>query len=206
MIPYTIRLATLTDLPALRAIWQEYVHTMTDGKEGYYPRNVLGSLDDWTRSVGMALSKVPATSFIFLAEHGQELLAFLLWEKQHRLIGEPHELAYCHHLFVRPSAQGQGIGPALSEVYCEHALAQGLTECEASYYPGTTWVASHPYDTHIIAGHMPIGRLLAHFDKRRAAHAIAAERANGHDVADPVTAEQPEPRVPRLIVKGEDDG
>jgi GNAT superfamily N-acetyltransferase len=203
MIPYTIRLATIADLPALRSIWQEYVHTMTDDKEGYYPRNVIGSLDDWTRSVAMALAKVPATSFVFLAEHAGELLAFLLWEHQHRLIGEPHEIAYCHHLYVRPSAQGHGIGPALSEVYCEHALAQGLTECEASYFPGTTWVASHPYDWHIVAGHMPIGRLLAHFDKRRAAHALAAERANGHDRDVPlVSEEQPE----RVNKEEESDG
>lgn len=192
---YSIRLATITDLPALRAIWCEYVKYMTGSNPNYYPRNVLGDVDDWTRSVALALSKVPATSFVYMAERGEELLAFLLWEKQHRLIGQPHDLAYCHHLFVRPHAQGHGIGPALSEVYCEHALAEGLTECEASYFPGTTWVKSHPYDTHIIAGHMPIGRLLAHFDKSRARRAMAAERANGHDVPPVVTAEQPEPRA-----------
>jgi GNAT superfamily N-acetyltransferase len=197
MTNYAIRLATLDDLPAARVLYREYVTHMTSG-DGYYPRNIIASLDDWTRSVATELARVPATSFMLLAERARELLAFLLWEKRYRLLGEPHEIAYVHHLWVRPSEQGHGIGPALSEVYCEHALAQGLTECEASYYPGTTWVASHPYDIHSITGHMPIGRLLAHFDKRRARHALAAERANGHDVPVPIAAtdEQPEPRPP----------
>lgn len=191
---YTIRQAGIEDLPALRHVWQEYVTTMTSPIPDYYPRNILGSLDDWTRSVARTLAEVPATAFIFLAERDKELLGFLLYEIQHRLIGEPHELAFCHHLYVRESARGQGIGPALSEVYCEHALAQGLTECEASYYPGTTWVQSHPYDFYRIQGHMPIGRLLAHFDKRRARRAaLAATVGNGHDVEQPLTAPVTEP-------------
>lgn len=184
---YTIRQATIEDLPALRQLWQEYIVTMTNFPD-YYPKNLLGSLDDWTRSVALELVKVPATAFIFVAERDSKLIAFLLWEIQHRLLGEPHQFACCHHLFVRADDRKQGIGPALSEVYCEHALAQGLTECEAAYYPGTTWVPSHPYDFFSTRGHMPIGKLLAHFDKRRAHHAaLAAEVGNGHDADMPLT-------------------
>lgn len=184
---YTIRQATIEDLPALRQLWIEYLDTMTSAQD-YYPRNISGSIDDWTRSVARELVKVPATAFIFVAERDAKLIAFLLWEIMHRLLGEPHEYAYCHHLFVRPDARGQGVGPAISEVYLEHALAQGLAECEAGFYPGTTWVKSHPYDWYSTHGHMPIGRLLSHFDKRRAHHAaLAATVGNGHDAL--VTAE-----------------
>jgi GNAT superfamily N-acetyltransferase len=189
MSNYSIRLATIEDLPELRQLWRDLVVTMQPTAEGAYPRDTLNDVDDWTRSVAREFTKTPATGFLFVAERDKRLLGFLLYEIQHRLLGEPKRFAYCHHLFVRPEGRGMGIGPALSEVYLEHALAQGLEECEASYAPDATWVRSQPYLPWVTRCHASIGSILAHFDKRRAHHAaLAATVGNGHDRVT-VTAE-----------------
>jgi GNAT superfamily N-acetyltransferase len=178
---FAIRLADLSDLPTLRALWRDHVTTM----KPVYPRNVLGSIDDFTRAIAAEFARVPQQGFVLLAHHGDQVLGFLLYEIQERLLGEPKRFAFVHHLYVVPEARGQGIGVALSELYLEHALAQGIDTVEAGYAPGTTWVAAQPYEPFFTRGYAPIGKVLAHFARLRARR-TPSPQANGHDVPPPV--------------------
>jgi len=187
----TIRLATLNDLPAIRALWRAFADEPRP-----YPANILASLDTFTRDVAVALAQSPATVFCFLAEDELRPLGFFLYEIQTRVYGEPHRFGFVHYAYVVPDHRREGIVARLAELCAEHALAQGLEVCEATHT-----MDQHVWDTFGFTDFetratAPIAKVLQTLDHRRARKVV--EKGNGFD-HDPVSPEQPEG-------KGKDDG
>jgi RimJ/RimL family protein N-acetyltransferase len=186
---YSYRLATLADLPTLRALWRDFI-VETDVP---YPTNMLGSLDTFTRQIAIALAQAPARVFAFLAEepgHGVPV-GMLIYEIQGRMMGEPERFGFIHCAFVDPGHRRQGLTAELAALAAEHMLAQGLQQAEITTVPANAgWSAFAGFVPYETRSHVPIALGLARLDKRRAR--LAAERGNGLDVAAPLTAEQPE--------------
>gem|GEM_PF-1250439 len=182
-----IRIATLSDLPTLRMLWHDF---LVDTKLPY-PMGVLDQMDDFTRHLALALAQVPQACFAFLAEVEREPIGFLLYEIQRRALGQPDRYGFVHGIYVHPAYRRQGVSSALTEIACEHGLAQGLTYGEitsAPENPGWQALGFKPYE---VRGQAPIAQVLARLDKRRARR--AAEQGNGLDHV-PLTPEQPEDR------------
>jgi|SRR5262252_7275024 len=182
---FNIRIATLSDLPTLRALWRDF---LLDTKLPY-PMGVLDQIDDFTRHLALALAQVPQTAFAFVAEAGQEPIGFLLYEIQRRALGQPDKYGFVHGIYVAPHWRRQGVSSAMTEIACEHGLAQGLVYGEitsAPDNPGWEALGFKPYE---VRGQATIAHVLARLDKRRAR--LTAERGNGLD-HDPLPAEQPE--------------
>jgi hypothetical protein len=129
-----IRLATIEDLPAVRALWKALV---TEAPPAY-PQNLAGSIDAFTRSVALALTATPASAFVFLGQLPGSLTpdAFLAYEIQERAIGEPARLAFVHYCYTRPPARRSGLATTICELATEHMAAHGLTHVEITTLPG----------------------------------------------------------------------
>src|SRR5262245_56420284 len=119
---YTIRLATLTDLPAIRYLWKAFAEEPRS-----YPHNIVGSLDDFTRHLALAMAQQPCIVFCFLAEEEttRRPVGFFLYEIQSRFYGEPKRYGFVHYAYVIEGYRRQGILSALVEMGVEHGLAQG---------------------------------------------------------------------------------
>lgn len=186
---YSYRIATLSDLPALRMLWRDFI-TET---EGAYPTNMLGSLDTFTRQLAIAMAQAPASVFAFLCEDGILPLGMLLYEIQFRSIGEPTRYGFIHAAYVHPAHRGHGITAQLAELTAEHMLAQKLLDCELSAHPDNKgWEAYAGFVPYEVRQHVALAQGLARLDKHRARK--VRERGNGLDHEAPLSAEQPEGR------------
>jgi RimJ/RimL family protein N-acetyltransferase len=187
---YSYRLATLSDLPTLRALWRDFIVETNVP----YPLNMLGSLDTFTRQIAVALAQVPCKVFAFLAQDaGATPIGMLIYEIQHRVMGEPQRFGFIHAAFVDPAYRHQGVTAELASLAAEHMLAQGLDQAEVTTVPENAgWSAFVGFVPYEMRSHVPIALGLARLDKRRAR--LAAARGNGLDHA-PLTADQPEPRT-----------
>jgi GNAT superfamily N-acetyltransferase len=196
-----VKLATLQDLPIIRALWRDLVVEAPPS----YPTNILGAIDTFTRSLALSLAAEPPGAFCFLGSRaGQpDPEGFFLYEIQVRLLGEPSRMAFVHYLYVAPAARGTGMSTALAQLACEHMLVQGVTELEATVQPGhETWwtdLGSEPYE---VRCHGPIPRGIVGLDTRAARR--AAQIGNSHDV--PVlVASEPDP-APTAEEESSDEG
>jgi RimJ/RimL family protein N-acetyltransferase len=183
------RLATLSDLPTLRALWRDFV-VETDVP---YPVNMLGALDTFTRQIAIALAQSPCQVFAFLAEDSGASIGMLIYEIQYRQMGEPQRFGFIHCAFVDPGHRHQGITAELASLAAEHMLAQGLQHAEVTTVPENAgWGAFAGFAPFEMRSHVPIALGLARLDKRRAR--LAAARGNGLDHSAPLTPEQLEAR------------
>lgn len=182
---YSYRLATLNDLPTLRTLWRDFIaETQVE-----YPMKLVESLDDFTRSLAMALAQAQPKAFAFLCEARGEPIAFLLYEIQHRSLGEPKTFGYIHAAYVLPLHRREGIIETIGTLLGEHMLAQGCEHAELSTTPGNVWTAFAGFTPYEVRSHVAVAPGLVTLDKRRAVKAPA--RGNGLD-HDPISAEQPE--------------
>jgi GNAT superfamily N-acetyltransferase len=176
----TIRLATIEDLPWIRALWRDFVTEFAPP----YPRDVLGSIDTFTRQCAMALTEPQPTTFCFLAADGDDPIGFLLYEIQQRAFGEPARLGFLAYVYVAPAYRARGLGVALLSLCGEHATAQGLVDCEMAVRPGDTqwdWCGFEPFE---VRHHAPVALVV---ERLAAATARGAARhgGNGLDPAPP---------------------
>ena len=183
-----IRLATLTDLPAIRLLWRDM-----EAELAYpYPENVSSYLDTFTRQVALSLSAPEPTVFFFLGQSDPNLPlpdAFVVYEIQVRQLGEPQKLAFVHYCYTAPPIRSSGMATALITMAVEHMIANGLTVCEATTEPqkGARWAdlgfIDYEHRYHVSTARMAVG-----LDARRQR---ALERStNGLDpdvVPPPVT-------------------
>jgi len=174
---YTIRLATLADLPQIRMLWKAFAEEPRD-----YPINMAGATDTFTRQLAMAMAQVPTHVFCFLAEdEGAEPLGFFLYEIQNRFIGEPTRYGFVHCAYVVPDRRKEGIITALAEMGCEHGLAQGLIYCEASHRPTEHFWERFGTVDYDIRCWTTGAKILSAIDRGRARRLVEAERGNGLD-------------------------
>jgi len=187
---YSIRIATLSDLPTLRGLWKAFVTELAPP----YPENVASGVDTFTRQLAVALARQPAEAFAFLAELEGDPIGFLLYEIQARAFGTPQRYGFVHYLYVTPEGRTEGVAEALTEMACEHGLAQGLTHGEITHQPGQQIWERYGFHDYEVRAHAPIAVMLARLDRRRAKR--AADQANGldHDALLPVPVPEKEER------------
>jgi ribosomal protein S18 acetylase RimI-like enzyme len=157
-----IRLATLTDLPAIRLLWRD----MAAELDYPYPENVAAYLDTFTRQVALSLSADPPTVFFFLGQSDPDLPlpdAFVVYEIQQRQLGEPKKLAFVHYCYTAPHCRQSGMATALITMAVEHMIAGGLTVCEATTEPdkGQRWAdlgfVDYEHRYHVTTARMAVG-------------------------------------------------
>ena len=187
---YTYRLATLADLPTLRMLWRDFI-TET---QIAYPGKMLDSLDTFTRSLAIALAQPKPQAFAFLCEQAGEPLAFLLYEIQHRTLGEPQSFGYIHAAYVDPGHRREGIIETIGALLGEHMLAQGIEHAELSTVPTNVWAGFAGFEPYEVRSHVAVAPGLVKLDKRQAMK--HAERGNGLDhhplAAEPAKLEKQE--------------
>lgn len=180
---YSIRQATLTDLPALRTLWRDFITDLSPA----YPTNALNYLDTFTRQLAQALAAIPAVTFAFLAVDPQdEPIGFLLYEIMQRAFGDPQRFVYVHFCHVIQPRRREGIAAALAEIASEHALAQGLEHVEITHHQDQTAWDALGFTRFDVRSHTTLAMVLARIDKRRARHVM--DQANGLDHDAPLTA------------------
>jgi GNAT superfamily N-acetyltransferase len=130
----SLRLATIEDLPWIRALWRDMV---TESPPAY-PANLVGSIDTFTRSVALALTAEPPQAWVFLAQLPESATpdAILTCEIQQRAIGEPTTTVFVHAIYTRPAVRGRGLGSALLERASEEMLARDVAYVELTTEPG----------------------------------------------------------------------
>ena len=158
----SIRLATLTDLPAIRLLWRD----MAAELDYPYPENVSSYLDTFTRQVALSLSAESPTVFFFLGQSSPDLPlpdAFVVYEIQQRQLGEPKKLAFVHYCYTAPAIRQTGMATALITLAVEHMIAGGLTVCEATTEPqkGARWAdlgfIDYEHRYHVTTARMAVG-------------------------------------------------
>jgi Acetyltransferase (GNAT) family len=182
---YSFRLATLADLPTLRAFWRDFIAET----EVHYPAKLLDSLDTFTRHVALALAQDKPQAFAFLCEQGDQPIAFLLYEIQRRTLGLPQTFGFIHAAYVDPGHRRAGIIEQIGALLGEHMLAQGVEYAELSTTPENIWTRFAGFTPYEVRSYVAVAPGLVTLDKRRAVK--AAERGNGLD-HQPLSAEQPE--------------
>ena len=187
MTNISIRLATLNDLPTIRALW----HDMVQDMHVSYPTNVIASLDTFTRQVAMVLATPDSQGFLFLGSVvGQEPDAFLVYEIQKRALGEPAEFAFVHYVYVRPRARSHGLLTKLASMAVEHMLVKGMTECEATVDPDAAkWWVDLGFSAYELRIHTHLPRAAIGLDTR--SQRQNARIGNSHDA--PVEPAPPQP-------------
>jgi ribosomal protein S18 acetylase RimI-like enzyme len=184
---YTYRIATLSDLPTLRALWRDFIAETAVP----YPAKIADGLDTFTRSVAIALAQTPTTCFAFLAEHAGEPIGLLLYEIQSRLIGEPQRYAFVHCAYVAPAHRARGVTGALATLATEHAIAQGISHGELSARPENPgWGPYADFTAFEVRYYAPTDLVLRALDRRRTAR--VRQSGNGLDHGTPLSPEQPE--------------
>jgi ribosomal protein S18 acetylase RimI-like enzyme len=169
----TIRLATIEDLPWIRALWRDMV---AEGGGPPYPTNILASLDSFTRSLALALTQQPPQAFVFLAQlpASDTPDAYFAYEIQQRSLGEPSQLAFIHYIYTKPGARGHGLATTLLELGAEHMTAQGLAYVEATSTPDDTRFHDLGFTVYEYRGFAPVAGFPAAIAARRRRH------GNGH--------------------------
>ncbi|MDD2521587.1 MAG: GNAT family N-acetyltransferase [Anaerolineaceae bacterium] len=128
----TIRLLTLTDYPALFALWS----SLPGFNRG------LRSIDDSQEGVAKFLQRNPTTCFIAEAD-GQTIGGILA--------GHDGRRGYIYHALVHPDFQGKGIGKLLANTACDALKAEGITKAGmlvfASNEQGNTFWESQGWQT-----------------------------------------------------------
>jgi GNAT superfamily N-acetyltransferase len=186
---YSYRLATLNDLPTLRMLWRDFIAETQVG----YPTNLDKYLDDFTRGVAMAFAQAEPKAFAFLCEAGADPIAFLLYEIQHRTLGEPRTYGYIHAAYVEPGHRREGIIETIGALLGEHMLARGIEYAELSTTPANVWAGFAGFEPYEVRAQVAVAPGLVTLDKRRAMK--ASERGNGLD-HQPLSAESAEKDAP----------
>jgi GNAT superfamily N-acetyltransferase len=180
----TVRLATIEDLPWIRQLWRDMV------REGNptYPTNILASIDNFTRSLALALTQQPPQAFVFLAQlPGSDVPdAYFAYEIQQRSLGEPSRLAFIHYIYTAPSARGHGLATTLLEIGAEHMAAHGLEWVEGTSVPNDPRFLDLGFTVYEYRAAAPVSGFPA---------AIAARRRKGGNGYD-TTFEVPPPIDP----------
>jgi hypothetical protein len=182
MTNISVKLATLQDLPSIRALWRALATEVAPT----YPTNILAAIDTFTRSIALALAAQPAAAFCFLGARAgiPDPEGFLLYEIQTRLLGEPSRMGFVHYAYVHPTARSHGILTAMAQMAAEHMLVQGLTEAEVTTQPASarwwTDLGFIPYETR---SHCSIPHAVVGLDNR--ARTRAAYIGNGLDAHTP---------------------
>lgn len=151
----SIRLATLIDLPSIRHCWKSFVAEANPD----YPRNIMASLDEFTRHMAYALANPQPTVFCFLSLDGDAPTGFLLFEVQERAYGEPKKMGFIHYYWVDPQYRGQGIGTQFAQLLGEMLLTLGISQCEMTVKPEDAqrwaYLGYTPYEvrTHVDVTH-----------------------------------------------------
>jgi ribosomal protein S18 acetylase RimI-like enzyme len=183
---YTVRLATIEDLPWIRHLW----HRMVAENAPPYPTNILGSLDSFTRSMALALTAEPAAAWVLLGQRATSTTpdAFLGYELQQRALGEPARLAFIHFIYTVPEACGQGLATTLLELAAEHMAAQGIAYVEGTSIPNDTRFHDLGFTVYEHRGVAPLAGFPAAIEARR------RRRGNGHTddfaIPPPLTPEE----------------
>lgn len=172
---FSIRLATVLDIAVIRNLWRDFVTDL----DAAYPSDVLAGIDDFTRSCATVLAAVPTQTFAFLASNSQqEPIGFLIYEIQHRALGQPARYAFVHYCYVAPPYREAGVAGELGAAAGEHALAQGIEHFEVTH-PMEQTVWDHLGCTRYeVRAHMPIAAGIAKVTQRRAQEKRRARRAS----------------------------
>ena len=130
----SIRLATINDLPDLRALWGQMVLEI----KPTYPTGLQDkvALDTFTRQCALALTGEDSTAAIFLADHDNHVVGMLILDIQTRALGEPARFAFVHWLYVVPTLRQTGIATELIDMGAEYLLAKGVRHVELTTQPG----------------------------------------------------------------------
>jgi GNAT superfamily N-acetyltransferase len=164
----TIRLATVLDIAAIRALWRGFVTDFAPD----YPTDVLAGIDEFTRSCASVLVAMPPQTFVFLADdaHGQPI-GFLVYEIQHRAFGQPARYAFVHYCYVTAPYRETGVAAALIGHAGPHLLAQGVEHVELTHGLEETIWDRWGCIRYEVRTHLPIVTGLANIAERRASAA-----------------------------------
>jgi len=176
---YSIRFATIEDLPALRSLWSR----METEVAPHYPRD-LGSpraLDAFTRQAAMVLTDPEPMTFILVVSLPDGTVSgFHVFGYQVRQLGEPREIVFSFWLYLAPELRGSGAHDDLCYLSTEHAINRGIEMAEITRAPDwpDRWgkLGFEPYE---IRSCCPTTLLLARLDERRRARQAA--QGNGVD-------------------------
>lgn len=140
----TIRPATLSDLTALRLLWEAL------WREGNFAYPTLTPEDTahWTADMAVKLERQMAgdlTVGTFLAVVDDVPAGFLAARLEERRIGQPRRILTTDHLYVVPRFRGRwrGIGPALIAAALDYATPLGVDMLELVAMAGDTQWARH---------------------------------------------------------------
>jgi len=172
---YTIRFATIDDLPALRSLWSAMIRETTPS----FPRG-LGSpqtIDAFTRQAAMVLTDPQPVTFVLVCcVPSGEVRGFHVFGYQTRQLGEPREIAFSFWLYLSPELRGSGAHDDLCYLSAEHAINRGVEVAEITRAPSwpDRW-SKLGFEAYEIRSQCPTTLLLSKLDERR------RQRANGLD-------------------------
>lgn len=140
----TTRPATLTDLTALRLLWEAL------WREGRFTYPTLTPEDTaaWTTDMAVKLERQMTgdrTVGTFLAESDGRPVGFLAARLEERRVGHPRRILTADHLYVLPDFRGRwrGVGPALIAAALDYATPLGVDMLELVAMAGDTQWARH---------------------------------------------------------------
>jgi len=124
-----IRLATYTDLPALRAAYVAFCEEQIARMPIPYPRMDAEEYDNFVVALVRALGRPEFRCWI-AQDFGGALLGFIGASIEERAVSKPHRYGYVHWLWVSPAGRGHAIGRALSAVAVEWYVQSGIEMLE----------------------------------------------------------------------------
>jgi len=132
-----IRLATYTDLPALRTAYVAFCEEQMARMPVAYPRMDAEEYDNFVVALVRALGQ-PGFRCWIAEGFGQEILGFLGASIEERAVSKPHRYGYVHWLWVAPAGRGHGIGRALAAEGYAWYIREGIDELEIRAIAGDT--------------------------------------------------------------------
>ena len=193
---YTIRFATLVDLPDIRRMWA----AMMAEVNAPYPFDMTApaTIDDFTRQAAHVLADpTPATFCLVAHTPAGEPIGFHCFGYQARELGSPKLIAFVYWIYTVPSHRTAALAEDLAMIAAEHALANGVTHAEMTRLPGEALRKGLGFEPFEVRSRAPLTLILTRIEERRRRRAARAQQGNGHDsvpVAAPDLEEQEEGR------------
>jgi len=147
-----IRLATYTDLPALRGAYIAFCEEQMARMPIPYPRMDAEEYDNFVVVLVRALGQ-PSFRCWIAEGFGQEILGFLGASIEERAVSKPHRYGYVHWLWVRPDSRGHGIGRSLCAPGFAWYVSEGIEELEIRAIAGDEQWARRGWSP-IVATHL----------------------------------------------------